>query len=164
MKVKFKKLNPVAVTPTYAKPGDAGLDLTAVSIKQTRDYIQYGIGIAVEIPEGHVGLLCPRSSVTDLSLIMKNCIGIIDSGYRGELKVRFQATKDLKRKFVHADGEGEDKRGYVYGQYKYIGNKYDVGQRVAQLIIIPIPFIELEQVDELSETKRSTDGYGSTGK
>ncbi len=144
MKVRFKKLHPDAVTPTYAKVGDAGLDLTAISIKETDRYIQYNTGIAVEIPEGHVGFLCPRSSVTDLDLMMKNSVGVIDSNYRGELKLRFL-------RFVRNDAS-------------FVSEEYKVGDRAGQLIIVPIPHIDLEEVGELSETVRGEGGYGSTGK
>jgi dUTP pyrophosphatase len=143
MKVRFKKLSPNAVTPAYSKPGDAGLDLTAVSIKTVDQlYTEYGTGIAVEIPEGHVGLLFPRSSVTNKAQFVKNSVGVIDSNYRGELKLRLS---DIN---VRPD---------VRGQF------YDIGDRVGQLIIVPIPSIELDEVEELSETNRGTNGYGSTG-
>lgn len=141
MKVKFKKVHPDAVTPSYAKEGDAGLDLTAVSVNTTSDYVEYKTGIAMEIPKGYVGLLFPRSSVTKKSLIVKNSVGVIDSGYRGEISVRFHDT------------------GNVFFMNQY----YDIGDRVAQLIIVPIPAIELEETTELSETNRGTNGYGSTG-
>lgn len=147
MKVRFKKLNPAAVTPTYAKAGDAGLDLTAISIKETPLYVQYNTGIAIEIPEHHVGLLFPRSSVTDLPLMMKNCVGVIDSGYRGEIKARFQVL-DYSNDELFED----------------IPTQYNVGDRVAQLIIVPIPPIELEETEELSDSHRGVGGYGSTGK
>lgn len=144
MKVRFKKLSPDAVTPAYSKPGDAGLDLTAVSMKTADQlYTEYGTGIAVEIPEGHVGLLFPRSSVTNKAQIVKNSVGVIDSNYRGEIKLRFSS--------INVDP-------LVRDQF------YNVGDRVGQLIIVPIPSIELEESEELSETNRGTGGYGSTGK
>jgi dUTP pyrophosphatase len=144
MKVKFKKLLPGAVTPSYAKPGDAGLDLTATSHHYTEEYIEYSTSIAVEIPEGFVGLLFPRSSVTNKSMMLKNSVGVIDSNYRGEIKLRF-ATVNTHPHHSH-------------------NNYYQVSDRVGQLIIVPIPNIELEEVEELTETNRGADGYGSTGK
>lgn len=150
MKVKFKKLHPNAVTPSYAKAGDAGLDLTAVWVNPTKNYIEYGTGIAIEIPEGYVGFQVPRSSVTTTALILKNSIGIIDSGYRGELKVRF--TRSLR---AEIDENLEETQKQVV---------YDVGDRIAQLIIVPIPKIELIEYEELSESERGTGGYGHTGK
>ena len=97
MKVKIKKLDNAAVIPSYATNGDAGLDLTAVScqIDQSGLFIEYGTGLAVEIPEGYVGLLFPRSSVSKTTLILANHVGVVDSGYRGEIKFRF---KDLVMK------------------------------------------------------------------
>lgn len=141
MKVKIKKLLPESVIPKYAKAGDAGLDLTATSVNIVEEvgygYIEYGTGLAVEIPEGYVGLVFPRSSVSGTGLLLANAVGVIDSGYRGELKCRF---KWIKNTF-----------------------KYAVGDRVAQMIIIPYPQIEFEEVAELGTTERSEGGFGSTG-
>jgi dUTP pyrophosphatase len=140
MQVKIKKLSPSAVIPSYSKPGDAGLDLTAVGITTVEDYtygyIEYSTGLSVEIPEGYVGLLFPRSSLSNTGLIMANSVGVIDSGYRGEIKCRFKWVKNTK--------------------------KYDVGDRVAQLIIIPYPQVEFQEVVDLSETERGEGGFGST--
>lgn len=142
MKVKIKKLHSDAVVPRYAKPGDAGLDLTAVSMKLDsssagREMVTFGIGLAVEIPEGHVGLLFPRSSVYKSGLTLTNSVGVIDSGYRGEIMMKFQVSS--------------------------ISNMYKVGDRVGQLLIVPYPKVEFEEVDELSSTERGKGGYGSTG-
>lgn len=142
MEVKIKKLVPEAVIPKYAKPGDAGLDLTATSCDFDEEmgcYI-YGTGLAIEIPKGYVGLVFPRSSVRKTQLALTNCVGVIDSGYRGEIMVTYRMQR--------------------YGNM----NIYDVGERVAQLIIMPYPQIELVESDELSETERGEGGHGSTGK
>ena len=142
MKVNIKKLNKNAVIPKYAKEGDAGLDLTAVSINTVgtypEGYVEYGTGLAVEIPEGYVGMVFPRSSVTKKALTLKNSVGIIDSGYRGEIMIRFM-SHDVRDT-----------------------NIYEVGERIAQLIIMPIPYVDLEEVEELSETERAEGGFGST--
>ena len=140
MKIKFKKLNEKAVTPTYAKSGDAGMDLTAISASYSDDgfVITYKFGLAIEIPQGYVGLVFPRSSVYKTTLTMSNCVGVIDSGYRGEMSAKFYLGYD--------------------------DQPYRVGERVAQLIIIPYPQIEFEEVEELSTTDRGDGGYGSTGK
>jgi dUTP pyrophosphatase len=138
MKVKIKKLKDNAIIPSYSKMGDAGMDLTITSIiADNRLDITYGFGIAMEIPEGFVGLVFPRSSIRKTDLILTNSVGVIDSGYRGEL----QAT------------------------FRKVGTEfYKVGDRGAQIIIIPHPEIEFHQVEELSETERGTGGFGSTGK
>ena len=96
MKVKFKKLVKTAVVPAYAKVGDAGLDMVATkhSINPDHNFIQYHTGIAVEIPEGHVGLLFPRSSISKTDLRLANGVGVIDSGYRGEVVFRYKFKKD----------------------------------------------------------------------
>lgn len=148
MDVKIKKLHEGAVIPSYAKPGDAGLDLTAVSYdyKKDIDCHVYGIGIAVEIPEGYVGLIYPRSSNRKTDAYMCNHVGVVDSGYRGEIMVSFKLrdrdVKDIPQLF----------------------KPYEVGDKIAQLIIVPYPKIEFKVVDELSTTERGEGGHGSTGK
>jgi dUTP pyrophosphatase len=80
MKIQFKKLVSNAITPRFGKPGDAGADLVATSIDKKRGYqVVYGTGLAVEIPEGMVGLVFPRSSVRDTNLTMANSVGVIDA-------------------------------------------------------------------------------------
>jgi dUTP pyrophosphatase len=142
--VKFRKLVPEAVTPKYAQNGDAGMDLTATSFRFTDTFMEYGTGIAVEIPTGHVGLLFPRSSITKApsGVSLKNSVGVIDSNYRGEILVRFE-------KPTHE----------TYGR-----NIPVVGDKVAQLIILPYPKVYFEEVQELSDTNRGDGGFGSTDK
>jgi dUTP pyrophosphatase len=141
MEVKIKKLNGLAVIPEYAKAGDAGLDFTATRIiSETEDSIVYGTDIAIEIPEGYVGLLFPRSSIRKYELMLKNSVGVIDSGYRGEMMATFQKTN---------------------GNYS---TKYGLNERIFQLIIMAYPKIELVISEELSETERNEGGHGHTGK
>ena len=135
LKVRFKKLYEDAVSPSYAKNGDAGLDLTATHMTWEETFIEYGTGIAVEIPEGYVGLVFPRSSVSKKEdFYLKNSVGVIDSGYRGEIKLRFSRSED----------------------------RYEAGEKIGQLIILPYPTIYLEEVEELSSTERGEGGFGST--
>jgi dUTP pyrophosphatase len=144
MKINIKKLKENAVIPKYAKNSDAGLDLVATSIiLETSTQITYGLGIALEIPEGFVGLVFPRSSIRNTDLTLSNSVGVIDSGYRGELQATFN-----KKGVNKIDG----------------GHIYMVGDRVAQIIIIPYPPIEFVEVDELSDSERGEGGFGSTGK
>lgn len=138
--VKVKLLHPDAEVPSYAREGDAGLDFTSVARHIYNDYIEYHTGIALEIPEGYVGLLFPRSSVTNREMILKNCVGVVDSSYRGEITFRYYAYN---------------------GQYSH--KLYYVGDRVGQLIVLPYPKVNLIEVEELSQTARGTGGYGSTG-
>lgn len=141
MNVKIKKLHEDAVIPSYAKEGDAGLDLTCTYV----DYmvvagmqkIRYKTGLAVEIPSGYVGLLFPRSSIYKTALTLTNAVGVIDSGYRGEIMMVFDI------------GEGP---------------VYTKGDRVGQLIIMPYPQITFVETDTLSNTERGNTGYGSSGK
>ena len=139
--VKVKKLDSNAVIPSYSKVGDAGMDLTITKeIENTSFSVSYGFGIAMEIPKGYVGLVFPRSSVRNQDLILSNCVGVIDSGYRGELQATFKKTQGLD------------------------SIKYKVGERGAQIIILPYPTIYMTEVPELSDTERGSGGFGSTGK
>lgn len=141
MQVKIKKLHPDAVIPKYAKESDAGLDLVATTIKENTTFqITYGLGIALEIPEGFVGLVFPRSSIRNTELTLSNSVGVIDAGYRGELQATFNKSNGLD------------------------SIAYKLGDRVCQIIIIPYPPIEFEEVNELSNTERGEGGFGSTGK
>ena len=138
--LKIKKLNEAAETPSYACPGDAGLDLKAVTVSVSEDYIEYGTGLAIEIPYGFAAFIFPRSSISNYSLILANSVGLVDPGYKGELKVRF----------------------------KKIGNKdkiYELGDKVAQLVLMPIAIAtSIEVVEELTPTNRGIGGFGHTGK
>ena len=148
MKVRIKKLNEGAIVPSYSKQGDAGLDFTAVEISRDNvGNITYHTGLAVEIPEGYVGLLFPRSSICKKQQFLTNGVGVIDSSYRGEIMAKFKP---------------------VMGTYDTIlelfeSNEYQVGDKIVQMIIIPYPQIEFEEVAELSETDRGHSGFGSTG-
>ena len=140
MKVKIKRLHKDSVIPSYAKEGDAGMDLTATRMWfDDDDNVCYGTGLAFEIPKGYVGLLFPRSSNAKKDLLLSNSVGVLDSCFRGEVILKYKTQ----------------------GQGKYI---YSVGDRIGQIIILPYPTIEFEEVDELSETERGVGGFGSTGK
>jgi len=157
MKVLIKKLNPDAVIPSYAKEGDAGMDLTAVSEHNDHDgNTVYGTGLSFEIPKGYVGLLFPRSSNSRTDLRLTNSVGVVDSGYRGEVMFKFRNDN-------FSNANPLIKNDFILNTVGFT-NQYKVGDRVGQLIIIPYPTIEFEEVAELSESERGTNGYGSTGK
>jgi len=138
--VKVKKLSDNAVIPSYSKVGDAGMDLTITrEIENTTFDVSYGFGISIEIPKNFVGLIFPRSSVRNQDLMLSNCVGVIDSGYRGELQATFKKTNGLD------------------------SIKYKVGDRGAQIVILPYPQVKMVESDELSDTERGTSGFGSTG-
>lgn len=142
--MKIRRLSANAVMPMYQKPGDAGMDLVATDkseIDLANNTVTYGTGISVEIPVGYVGLIFPRSSIHKYNLSLANSVGVIDSGYRGEIMVKFRLT-----------GSGKS------------GKLYDVGDRIAQLIIIPYPKVNLIDSDNLTDTERGKDGFGSTGR
>lgn len=157
MKVKFKKLHQDAVLPSYAKAGDAGLDIVAVSDGKFVDseegdklfyYVEYDTGLAVEIPDNHVGLIFPRSSLSKTVLLLSNHVGVIDSGFRGEIKFRFKVDANiLAYRNVNKDNAAV----------------YKKGDRIGQLVIVPYPLVEPEFADELSDSERGDNGFGSTG-
>lgn len=143
MQVLVKKLHPDAVAPQYAKPGDACFDLTAAEDghphpKDPHAWV-YPTGLAFEIPPGHGMLIFSRSGHgIKEAMRLSNCVGVIDSGFRGQVVVG-----------LRADGE-QPARQYA-------------GSRIAQACILPIPHIEFVLADELSETERGDGGLGSTG-
>ncbi len=150
--VKIKKLGELAVVPQYAKFGDAGLDIVATS-KYYDDWgcVCYGTQLAFEIPEGFVGLLFPRSSNTKKDLTLGNSVGILDSGYRGEVFFKF---KPLVYK---AEYETLTEVSLDFPQ------DYEVGDRIGQIIVIPHPKVTFVEVDELSSTERGDGSFGSSG-
>lgn len=168
MEVKIKKLCDNAVIPFYAKDGDAGMDLTATS-RFFDEYgsAVYGFGLAFEIPKGYVGLIFPRSSIYKTDLSLSNSVGVIDSGYRGEVMAKFKPT------LVYANNSTKSFSGnnydFVYAPSENRCNAerarlYEVGDKIAQMIIIPIPNIEFKEVNDLSESERGNGGFGSTDK
>lgn len=137
LNIKIKRMHKDAVIPTKAHATDAGCDLYATSCHYDNGLLIYGTGIAVEIPEGYVGLVFPRSSIANTHLTLSNSVGVIDSGYRGEIMAKFR---------------------------KGGTNAYRVGERIAQLIILPYPEVVFEEAEELNDSDRGTGGYGSSGK
>lgn len=159
MELKFKKLDykttdkdgneievkSEGILPTRATPGDAGLDLYSTRITQERDnsnkpVFVYHTDIAVEIPEGYVGLLFHKSSVAKRSIMLCNCTGVLDSGYKGEIMAKMKVTTDA------------------------VPTIYAIGEPFAQLVIVPYLVAEPILVDELSETERGTKGFGEADK
>lgn len=144
MELKFKRLAENAVLPIRAYKTDAGLDLTATRITTEINecgqlILVYHTDLAVEIPEGYVGLLFPRSSIYKKSLVQTNAVGVIDAGYRGEIMAKFRNTTDV------------------------IPAVFKEGERFVQLVIVPIPEIIVVEAAELSSSERSVGGFGSTG-
>lgn len=151
MKVKIKRLHDDAKIPSYAKYGDAAQDLTAVRLV-IDEYGNkcYGTGLAFEIPEGYVGLLFPRSSNCRTDLILTNSVGILDSGFRGEVLFKFRDLTDYINPSDLPD----------FNQ----NPGYRIGDRIGQILIIPYPKIEFVEVEELSQSERGESGYGSSGR
>jgi dUTP diphosphatase len=140
--VPFTRLRDDAVLPTRAYPGDAGLDLVSCERHELGpgERAMVGTGIAVAIPEGHAGLVIPRSGLAakhGISIV--NAPGLVDSGYRGELRVILHNT-DPRDPFV-----------------------VEPGMRIAQLVLVAVPGSTLLEVDELPGSERGEGGFGSTG-
>lgn len=136
MLVRIKKLKANAIIPKYSRSGDAAMDLVATNIVIQPSYIEYQTGLAIEIPENHVGLIFPRSSISNLkNTYLANSTGVIDSNFRGEICLRFRSNII----------------------------PYNVGDRIGQILIIPYPTIEFQESEELSDTNRGSKGFGSSG-
>ena len=136
--MKIQLLYSESRIPTKATPGSIGLDLYAHSVDSGPYFVEYGTGVAIKPPPGYYAIIVPRSSVSSRSLSMCNSVGIIDPDYTGELKVRFY---EIDSKYEH----------------------YKIGEKIAQLILLPILPIEFEIVNKLEETERGVGGFGSTG-
>lgn len=154
MEIKFKRMTANAVMPTKAHVTDAGLDLTCTRVTLDKDdNIVCHTDIAVEIPIGFVGLIYPRSSISKKRLRLTNSVGVIDSGYTGEITCKFKADEPIKQ--LNAS---EFFTNLTNDEY------YCAGERIAQMIIMPIPDIRMVEVDKLADSERGSGGYGSTGK
>ena len=142
--IRFKKTRPDAVTPSKANASDAGFDLTAVSMIWSDDfhYVEYGTGIAVEIPQNWVGLIFQRSSVSRVRQILSNCVGVVDSGYRGEIRFRFRDAAS-----AHVTPK----------------DRYKIKDKIGQILFLPLPPVELVEASELSGSDRGEAGFGSSG-
>jgi dUTP pyrophosphatase len=141
IEVAVRRLRPDAVLPSYAHPGDAGLDLTAVEAVTLEPGERTAVptGLAVAIPVGWVGLVHPRSGLARRhGLTVANAPGTIDAGYRGEVQV---LLINLGAETVHLAA----------------------GERVAQLLLQPVGQAQVVEVDDLGETARGVGGFGSTG-
>jgi dUTP pyrophosphatase len=141
MQIKFKKLHPKAVIPTRAHDTDAGYDLTCVSVERSinGDMLVVDTGIAMEIPEGWYGAVMPRSSISKTGLMLSNSCGTIDSGYRGSITFKFLIINNMQ-------------------------TQYEAGDRIGQIIIRKLEYVEFVEVDELGESERGAGGFGSTGR
>lgn len=143
MTIRYKKLSDKAVAPVKAHNTDAGFDLTCTKITSELNeagqvILVYHTDIAVEIPYGYFGALVPRSSISNKTVSLTNCMGVIDSGYRGEIMAKFRNTIDA------------------------VPALYNAGERFAQLLILPVPDVQFEESDTLSDSDRGANGYGST--
>lgn len=139
-KLKVSMTEDAGYVPEYAHEGDAGMDLRAVEAYDIEpgESVLVRTGLRVEIPSGCVGLEFPRSGLGSRGITMRNCVGVIDSGFRGEVLCPLWNTTE---ETFHVEK----------------------GDRVCQLVVMPFCPCSLEEAAELSETERGTDGHGSTG-
>ena len=171
--MKVKKLHKDAVLPKRAHNDDAGYDLVTindgdikvakVNLNQWRMlYIEYKTGLAIEPPEGYHIEIVARSSISKTDLILANCTAIGDQGYRGEYKLRFKVPAVSNLTFFGRNEE-EVIRSFErnFDCQKII--KYKTGDKIAQMLIRKTEILNIEEVDELSETSRGVGGFGSTG-
>lgn len=142
MKLKLKKLEPRAIIPNYATAGAAAFDLHALEsghVLNGKDAV-IRTGLAFEIPEGYVMLVVGRSGHGfKHNVRLANCLGVIDSDYRGEVMVKLVTDSDQTALY------------------------FEAGERIAQAMIVPVAQVELTEVEDLSETARGENGFGSTG-
>lgn len=180
LSIRFKKLDEKAIIPSYAHKGDVGMDLTAIDVEYDResDMYIYHTGLAMETPQGFGTFIFPRSSNRRTDAYLCNHVAIIDSAiYRGELMLCFKNRQSLKSKALEAYEETMMNEVDKHGSYgKAFDAKeavlqnpmnfapYKIGERIAQMVVMPYPQVQCEVVDELSETDRGANGFGSSGK
>ena len=155
MEIKVKRLTESAELPKKATDGSGAYDIKCTTTyfvqtgnpkldehtsKPISSYLECHTGLAIQIPKGYVGLAFPRSSISDTGHLMCNGVGVIDSDYRGELTARFYNLSQSRRR------------------------EYESGDRIFQLMIIPVPELEFVETKELDKTERGEGGYGSTGR
>jgi len=151
--IQIKLLNDKAKLPTKSTESAACYDVIATSINHNERYVEYGLGFSTEIPEGYVGKIFPRSSISNYDLTMCNSVGVIDSDYRGEWKVRFKLAAP---NFIYMDSE--------YIDPDTMPEKlYDVGDKIAQISFEKLTDVEFIESESLMETERGSGGFGSTG-
>lgn len=157
------KLTDGAPLPRHARYGDAGMDLTAretvtLAPGETRTV---GTGVSVELPEGYVGLVFPRSGLGSKGVNLSNCVGVIDSGYRGEIKAPLHNNHPPHVGIEHVETPFESVIESRWNMNGYM--TVERGERVCQLVVVPFATCECVEVGELSETERGSGGFGSTG-
>lgn len=163
--VKIHKMHPDAVIPTYAHPGDAGMDVTAVAINVTDDYIEYDTGLQFQLPPGYVMLIFPRSSNSKKDLLLANSVGVLDSGYTGNLKLRYKRNYRIEQLGTNYTLDRSAFETNISPTNLLIADKYyNIGDRVGQIMIIPYPEINFTETEVFEDTERGSGGFGSTGK
>lgn len=154
--VKYKKLSEDAQIPTKISKDSAGMDLVVTDVEydyDTKTYC-YHTGLAMEIPSGYVGLLFPKSSIYNQNLTLANCVGVIDADYRGEVMARFKGDCE----YYKIERKNNNLFAFLFGEKH--PKIYKVGEKVVQLIIVRIPDVTLQEIDNVTSTERGTNGFG----
>lgn len=154
-----------AQMPERQNREDVGYDLVATGVKYDENigvYI-YDTGIHIQVPDGHAGIIVPRSSVYKKGLILANNVGVIDRGYRGEIKVLFVPIH--RSQYVKSNGTSSEDGGNTKGRkVEGVGHTpYQIGERIAQLILMPVSTPTPVERESLSASERGKGGFGSTG-
>lgn len=142
MKVKCQRLSPNAQMPVRAHATDAGFDLYATAVTypsmSSGVFVEICTGISLEIPKGYAGFIFPRSSITNTKHFLRNSVGVIDSGYRGEIKLRFSTDES--------------------------NTQYKIGDKIGQIVFLRLPAVQLMETKSLSHSDRNMGGFGSSGR
>lgn len=160
--IKVKKISDTATIPTKALPNDAAWDLFANRITVQDGCLVYHLGVAVTPPEGYFIAIVPRSSISKTRYMFANSFGVVDPNYTGELQFRV-AVKGSK---VIDKSHEDDDFMHIESLEKncLVEKPFNIGDRVAQMFLLPIVQSEIVVVDELDNTDRGANGFGSTGK
>ena len=160
LNLKFKKLTENAVVPQKAHDSDAAFDIIATSMTVEDHYIEYGTGLVFETPMDHAMLIYPRSSISKKDLALCNSVGVVDPGYRGELKVRFRV---INNNITEVSGAIYNHLGGSNLPSSYPLSVYKVGDKIAQMVVVPLPRLSFTEVENLDDTDRGQGGFGSSG-
>jgi len=162
--IKFKRINPDAPMPQKAHPTDAAYDLCAMEdvTLMPGEWKMVGSGIAMAIPEGYCGKVYPRSGLGCKGLVLKNTVGVLDSAYRGEIKLPLFNNNPTQVLVPFLEGVIEGAYITQISSDEHVIHVHK-GDRVAQLCIEPVPDTELVEVDELPDSDRGEGGFGSSG-
>ena len=164
--IRVKRINPDAPMPKYAHDGDAGMDLCSMEDVELYpgETKKVGTGVAMAIPDGWVGLVFPRSGLGSKGLTLSNCVGVIDSGYRGEIQATLHFNQSSSEYWISEQRQVDGSVIVTKNTVKNLKSfKVRKGDRVAQIVFVPFGSATLQEVEDLDETDRGAGSFGSTG-